>query len=345
MQREERDWQNERLTTAQPIVIPEGAAPGSPEAEEFERQEELDQVEEFIKNSQFGTVSSKTEPFSKQLQQESRRFFRVDADLYAKASELQSLVIQRIFLMRIFTLLLFGAFSTFAFTRAVAPHGSSWFSVALDIPATTVAAMDVALAGLALSIIRFLARREVIQQIAFRVGNVRNELRAKHTWMVNECRFVAHEINSIGSTATWPDRAAKSTKVALWYAMRADYLDRYSTTALWKIETFFDHAEKSFLCSKVIIAALVAILIQGAIAVGPHDAGQDRSSYSTWLSYGAYLAVGVFGWFIAHRQKNDFIGLLFNEGLTNSARTHYFEAVAGEIRNLAKLAAENIGRH
>ena len=315
----------------------------------YARQAELECAEDFIRNSQFGAVGRKVSPFSKQLKNESGRYFPIDLEFYGLADSLQKSAITRVVYMRAVTLFLFVLYGLYVFLRLAAIGTPSLLpGVLVDrfswLPEAFRPAFDVFVAGVVLVAIRRVVRGYAVLLIETSIPDIRNRLKGQHQELVFECQRVAHDINIIERTTTWPERAGKSAKVALWYAMRADYLDRYCTTALWKVQTFFEHAEYGFISAK---AAAVAALLWGlflgtgiwaACTAAPHGI------LAASLALLVFLAVGGYGWLASNRKPNDFIGLAFNAGNGPSARTHYFDAMAVEIKNLAVLAVEGM-RH
>lgn len=326
---------------------PEGSQPPADQPQPtYPRQRDLAQAQRFVEHSQFAVVGEKVEPFTAQIKQESRRFFPDDHGIYDKADALQAMAIWRVDRMRAVTFVLFCLFALIAFERIAADSGpktGEWFGFArlpLDSSAMSpslIISLEILAVGAVLFIVRAIFRLLVFRLLEADVRVARGVLKAEHTRLVNECQHVGHDLSLIENAETWPDRAGKSAQVALWYAMRADYLDRYSTTCLWKIDTTFRHLEVGFTAAK---AALSVLMLLGLLALLPPNAGDHVQTVV--VSWSVFAVTAFIGWFLLDRRSNDFLSLIFSK--ESSARSHYFEAISAEIKNLATLAIQNMGR-
>ncbi len=318
-----------------------GSQPRSSRAEEpFRRQREFDHAMTFIKNSHFGVVAKKARPYSRQVKDEAERLFPVDIDIYADASHLQRRTNARYITMRVFTLTLFAAFTglTYLVLRG-ACTGSPFVIVSIPgLHRPFDAAVQILAVGLVLGSVRwglrkayFFTLRHLVEKLAFGV-------KRRYASTVHDCKTVANEMGSVAGAGDWPLRARKSMIVALWHAIRADYLDRYATTVLWKTETFFQHAEWFFWGMKLWMASTL-ILVLGI------QQGMSACDWPTLaLGLSVYVAFGLFAWFYFNRQPNDFVGNAFNavesesKELEQSSSGPYFFALADEIESLVKIA-------
>jgi hypothetical protein len=315
----------------------------------YARQAELECAEDFIKNSQFGAVGQKISPFSKQVKAESARYFPIDVQVYELADGLQKSAITRVIYMRVVTLALFGLFAAYVVLRiasigTAAPLPAFFIDRLSWLPPMFRPAFDIFVAGIVLILARRAVRWVAVLRIETSIPDVRNRLKGHHQELVFECQRVAHDINIIERTTTWPERAGKSAKVALWYAMRADYLDRYCTIALWKVQTFFEHAEYGFILAKVLVVGVMVWALLWGTRAWSACALVRGGRIEASLALLVFFVVGGYGWLFANRKRNDFIGLAFNAGNSSSARTHYFDAMAVEIKNLAVIAGEGLRR-
>jgi len=326
-------------------------APAIPEPVPHPRHSDLVQVAKFIEQSQFAVVGEKVSPFTRQIKDEARRFFPDDQATYEKADKMQQDTIRLVTRMRIATLVTFIVFSGLVYGRvAVVPNDLAqwawwWPSIQanrfletyVSLSPHLLTVMDVAALALAFFGVREIIRVAILDMIVAKdVKAARGELKAEHTRLIHECQKVAADLSLIEKADVWPDRAGKSAMVALWYALRADYVDRYSTTSLWKISESFEWMEVIFWSLKGLVA--IAAVTLAAAVVLDH---QERD----WLALTpliAYLLLAYLFWIRFGHRSNEFLNLIFNAGAEGSARTHYFDAFATQVRNLARLSVQNM---
>jgi hypothetical protein len=331
---------DDNLSGADPdrgATTPNAAGAKKPEAP-FKRQRELDHALAFIRDSRFGVVGRKLRPYSGQLKDEAERLFGIDKDIYATASELQRRTNRRYFLMRSATLFLFVCFSAWTLYVSLRPCLAKWPTIGAmsTLDGVLPGLLSIVVAGLVLSGIRVAVRNIYFWILKHLVEKLSYAVKMRYQDIINDCRVVSNEIGNIAGEGEWSERARKSMIVALWHAIRADYLDRYSTTVLWKTDVFFEHAELAFWAVKIAIAIAVTGLM---IAAGVWACG----SAGAWLNYAAYLLLGS-TWFWFNRKPNNFVENVFTGGdrkphvADESASGPYFFAMADEIENLVKLA-------
>lgn len=343
---------------------------------------DLKLAELFLERSQFGTVGREVHHFTHQMKVEARHYFDKTDDIshYNAADEMQRFAVSRVVIMRLLTLATFVLFTWYAAGRIFVPleepaksqsaneapsapgprydWALRWSPVTtfLKDPSSTEcpagllcskgrhAAADIVIIGFLLLILRIFFRRRFLRlSIGPDVRLKRAELRNAHADLVRGCERVAENISEIVADSDWPEWAKKKGIVSLWYAIRADFLDRYFTTCLWKLRRTFVVAEWSFRSAKILTAVAIFFAISnpdlstGAIA--PLPLGAD---WSIGLTV-AFLISAFVGWEMLHRAPNNFITIIFQEqegktGKANSSsRAGYFDALASQYGRMASL--------
>lgn len=171
----------------------------------------------------------------------------------------------------------------------------------------------------------------------------RAELRNAHAELVRECERVAENISEIVADAVWPDWAKKKGLVSLWYAIRADFLDRYFTTCLWKLRRTFVVAEWGFRSAKVLAAVVIFAWIAHYDPYSGSIPPLHLGPLWTIGLTGAFIAAAVLGWDYFFRAPNNFITIIFQEQegkaskVGSSSRAGYFDALASQYGRMASL--------
>ncbi|MBP6011064.1 MAG: hypothetical protein KBA31_02450 [Alphaproteobacteria bacterium] len=296
----------------------------------FKRQVELDAADYFVKQTQFGKVGEKITPFTTQLKREARRFFPIDDDVYAITDGLQREIRERYVNMRFWTLSFYLLFCIWTFLLVAGQRDALDFVGRLaQLPVSSALALLIAVGGILLVLLRSFTRWWVTKDLRQATERLSFKVKERYQEILHECRIASSEIVHMAGEGKWPERAAKCTKVALWYAIRADYLDRYSTTTLWKVDTSFRNDERCFWAGKVLLATVLGWLIAGMPNAG--------------LAFATFALVAVIGWRVAGARSNNIFSVTFNEVYAGEgARSHYFEALAKEIENLVELTERNM---
>lgn len=317
--------------------------PLKPQSVEFKRQSELDAADHFIQQTQFGVVGKKITPFTEQLKREARRFFPIDQDVYDLAQALQREVRSRYASMRFTTLSLFVIFCASTFVIIDLPVNFTKSITATFPPAMQHAwALEIVIVGIILSVVRNFVRwwitkdqRQAVERLSFKVKERYNEI-------LHDCRIAASEIVHMAGEGSWPERAGKLTKVALWFAIRADYLDRFSTTVLWKIDTSFRNDERCFWAAKMSFTAATVLLVLSRTKENFWLGSVDSEHILALITF---IVTAVFGWVLVGYRRNNIFSVTFNAAYGGEgARSHYFESFATEIENLVELTERNMWR-
>ena len=305
-----------------------------------------------------------------------------DIGHYDAADNMQWFARSRVIGMRFLTLLTFALFAWFAASRIyvpLVPHETMKTPQAAEAPATAEpredwawrwspvdsvfndtsstkcqsgplcskewhAVADIVIVGALLLLSRIVLRYLFLYLfVEPHVRLKKAELRNAHAELVRGCERVAENISEIVADADWPSWAKKKGMVSLWYAIRADFLDRYFTTCLWKLRRTFVVAEWSFRSAKILIAiGIFFAIVKPDLSRGTTPPLPLDLEWSIGLTF-AFVVFAVLGWEILYRVPNNFITIIFQEQdgqkgkASSSSRAGYFDALASQYGRMASL--------
>lgn len=312
----------------------------------------------------FGRVGTVVRPFTSQVLSEIRRQFLVDAASHKRADDALSSATVLYDGLRMATFFL--TFVPFLFvvvrlSTLVLGAKSDWLSgidAAWDwlprlygdteAPNVWTASLVIAAAGGVLFLVRLGIRWIFFDRLQRVAESFSNALARQYDEILSEVTKRATEIRNRGGATPWPARARDATKISIWQGKRAEYLDRYMTTVLWKVQNAIETTEWVAWVAKFALGLLVLATIWGN---GDPCGIANMSMVATHFFDKAVLTIvavpiGVYVWGFSGRRGNSF----WTENVTDEAkfetkRTHYVNAVAAQVENLViEVMSQQRGR-
>lgn len=349
------DQTNGDSNESEPSAAAEDEAALSREAsapeEEFEGSKELAAATAYMRRTKFGEVSRRLLPFSRQLRDEIRSTFPIDADVFDVVDENYLGVRLRTWLAFIVTTgvltLILAVYAWLVGAMWVAPISEALSDVVPFAGAASAlgeGAISRVVNFLGASIVLFalgVAVRQMSRYFLFtRIENQSEKLGNTITSKYDDIVARVHHVCSKALKARiaggdWPRRAHDWTLIAQWNTKRAEYIDRYFTTIAWKLELFFERIELFFIAVRVllIVGAFALLLRFGVDRIGWDQVGQLWPLIPAFLIFQAYFWIG---WVWLNRQPNDIWRKISAMQVQKSeqAKEHQFEEVAELVETL-----------
>lgn len=333
---------------------------------EFEAIADLKAADALIsKQKLLGWHTKFTAPLSAQLKAEWKALFEQDADFYKKVDTFQRDVILTYAVLRfvtyaLFVLYILTSYNILFLKFSVETHASNIFAW-LGQVTSGLASFILQLSGDSLWIAfavttgAFFLLRIIVRSIAFvrmnikaeklahRVANQRWEVLLAGTHAINKAK------EPPSSTSDWSQHAGRWTKVASWYAKRAEYVDRYSTTVNWLIQFYINRLENIFSAAKA--GTVLALALHTFVLLPIPDflglqALPESSHVTLRILSGLLMICTVIFWYFLGSAKTSFFREAFErefaerETQVTGGRTdykqHFFDQMAGLASGLVK---------
>jgi hypothetical protein len=332
----------------------EAMAPGS-QGSDFPAQAELDEaIAHFVISAQLTGASEKHQtPFTRQLKSDTASRFPADKKYFDKANLVEREVIIWYIVLRVVTLLLFSVLLALqavifeeTFTHSPRTETDSWSNVPqkfIDIAASVIGVLPqlgddkeaVAIWRLVLVSILFVLLRIVIRWLWFReLSNKAHQLSYTIFARLEEINSRVTEVcakvrERVGKGGDWSTRARNWTIIALWYAKRSEYLDRFITTVTWKVRTTIQHTENA------------SLAIKGALSVfAVGMVSHEQLSYESGI-FGLFILVQTYlFWHALGIQAPEFWTTQFRKSSLSGdhGKENYADKIGAVVENLVHEA-------
>lgn len=343
----------------------------------FEGREQLAHVETLMESQarQFGQVSKKIFPFTKQLLNEIRQAYPIDMDVYEKVDEsfknVKSLGRSLAWLDFGLGLVLFSFVTVLLMPVLIVITGGSipdsasvcLAPVAFDwAPCTSVNLIEVKNAIEPLNTLKYIiylvlpALTSMLVFVPFR-NFCRNQSKEKmNTNATTLMRLFEKRTSEIDSSVhdnctqiqyarsmdNWPKRAHAWSLIAQWNTRRAEYIDRYYSTIRWKQEWYFSVIENVQFCARIFFSLAVFTTLFTAT----HFLSGSNVFSSFLLSLVIAVIIFVYQywvWFLPSRVSNEYWGkeAAGSDESNKETSSHVYSHLAREVEILVKTIMDN----
>jgi hypothetical protein len=319
--------------------VPAKAVSSSP----FPAQAELDAAIAHFRSGSVGAPQKYLRPFTRQLKSDTALRFPIDQAYFDRANAVQRQVVGSYLRLRMTTLVLYALLVLIQASAFLAGFGSQQstpgdpdpakplgsFLAALPLPPEVGAASLILISAVAFFGLRIATRRlwfrelsRDAHQLSFEVFKRLDDINTRVT------EVCAHVRDRVGEGGSWSERARKWLTIALWNAKRGEYLDRFITTVIWKVQTSIQDIEILFLCIKLAlaVAATLAVARNAPLAALPFGLLLLSQAYFLWHRLG--------------RQPADFWTIQFRKSAPEDdhGKETYVDKISRVVENLVHEA-------
>jgi hypothetical protein len=216
---------------------------------DFPEFESLNAAREHFSVVCYGATAHYRRPFSSQLKDEIRSGFPVDKAYYDKIDRTERSVVRTYALLRVATFILFVCMIALQVAMAA---GSAFGQSGLS------AFVLASIAAVIFAGLRILIRNAIINNVMEREAErLSHHIFSKIDHIAEDVTTACSKLRDrTGKGGSWPARANAWMIIALWDAKRGEYLDRYSTAAIWCVRTHTKNIEYAALGAKLAVTAL-----------------------------------------------------------------------------------------
>lgn len=316
-------------------------------SEYFEAVTELEAAREVAGSDHLGETGPYVTPFSLQLRNDTEAQFGQDKSFYRSIKKTMQEVLFTYAIMRVIGVVIFGAYIAMLLwlvENFAKIGGESFLAVAHQALIKSFANADTALGVLLVCLsVASVAVRWFVRFIFFLYINTRGRelsyLIKKHIddigSKIMESCSKAQLRNGAGR---WSRRAGNWTRVALWQAKRAEYLDRYSSTTTWLVQHY------TLLMERLFWAYLAAATLYASdqILRSGNCSGGDCVAFN-WFIVSLVTVTAAVGWGLLFRRRGNFWTQEFRKKIAADAgdSPHYFEQVGELVENLVEMVVAN----
>lgn len=312
----------------------------------FEAEDELRYANEiFGKGERFGEIEgARIAPFSRQLKKDIELHFSIDTAIFEETNRIQTGIFSMYIALRLSTFVLFLAWlyvvgASIAAARGIEVH-PMWLMHTIQSFGPIVTSVG---SLMLLGVARLLLRRIYFWVVGLQVDTWASHVIKCHGDIVNRIQTCCNRILMRPKDAReYPDLAKNWAKVALFNAKRVEYLDRHSTTAMWKINRNLFWIEQTFRIMNIVAVLTLLTFIWSPTLHNslPHAWGlrvppllpAQFPNFDLGLT-ALVLVGGYIVWELVDRKRNDLWGRKFVERFNEAhvPREHYFEQIGNTV--------------